>query len=399
VLAALVYLANRRGAEAAALAARAQAAFDAWGVAWDKRLSFARWQEIADLVCRDGRKRDAEAEVVGWRAESILAAARGSPERIWALLDDRDAFRIVDPAPPRVTVVRAPEVGPEPLPPRFIEYIGGLRHNADRPLLQFYPGLRAMPWHDPHALPIVADLERLAPEIANEARNFDALEVQDEAEEIRREGRWSVAFLIEMGRRSEPNLDRCPATRSVLEKHQTRITHAGSVYFSRLAPRTKVAPHRGPTNVRVRCHLGLEVPAGCGVRVGGVVRGWEEGRCIVFDDSFTHEAWNDSDRRRTVLILDLWHPDLSEDEIALLSGLHRYGRTSNSSLQQYWTGNEAARERARLEPPALSGGDAEPADASARATTNEMAGGVSLWHSGQYSEAIGLAALGVIDRR
>jgi aspartate beta-hydroxylase len=57
--------------------------------------------------------------------------------------------------------------------------------------------------------------------------------------------------------------------------------------------------------------------------VGGVEHAWQEGRCVTFDDTFEHEAWNRSDRVRAVMILDSWHPDLTEAEreaIALLVG-------------------------------------------------------------------------------
>ena len=59
------------------------------------------------------------------------------------------------------------------------------------------------------------------------------------------------------------------------------------------------------------------------------------GAGIVFDDSFEHDVWNDGDRRRVVLVLDLWHPDLSDDEVALLAGLHRYGAANGSSTHKY----------------------------------------------------------------
>ncbi len=237
------------------------------------------------------------------------------------------------------------------LPPRFAHYIAGLRTNAERPMLQFYPGLRAQPWHDPREFPIVADLERLAPQIAAEARAFDAARFQDEAEDIERKGRWGVLFLLEMGRRNEQNLERCPALRWILDHHRTLTTHAGLMYLSCLDPGTRVAAHQGPTNIRLRCHLGLEVPPKCGLRVGGTIRAWEEGRCLVFDDSFAHEVWNDSDRRRIVLVLDLWHPDLSEDEVALLAGLHRYGLANEASAQRYWARNDVALRRADAHAP------------------------------------------------
>ncbi len=110
----------------------------------------------------------------------------------------------------------------------------------------------------------------------------------------------------------------CPVTASVIDAHEKETWLAGVAYFSRLDPGARVAPHRGPTNTRLRCHPGIEVPDGCGLRVGGVAGAWESGRCIVFDDGFVHEVWNLGARRRTVLIVDIWHPDLSDDEVALL---------------------------------------------------------------------------------
>ena len=349
----MMELAAGRGGEAAALGQRALAAFDAWATAWDKRLRLERWRELAELLVRDGRTRDRELGVAAGRARRAIEAARGSPERLWAALDAARA--LAEPSRPETSKLPSSDRAPRPqeggLPPRFAAYIAGLGTNTDRPMLQFYPGLRVEPWHDPQAFPIVRDLERLAPEIAAEARAFDAGRFQDEAEDIGRTGRWGVLFLLEMGRRNEANLARCPALRWILEHHRTLTTHAGLMYFSCLDAGSRVAPHRGPTNVRLRCHLGLDVPAECGIRVGGVTRGWNEGRCIVFDDSFEHEVWNDSDRRRVVLVLDLWHPDLEDDEIALVAGLHRYGAANAASAKKAWARNEAALARAQAPGP------------------------------------------------
>ena len=65
-------------------------------------------------------------------------------------------------------------------------------------------------------------------------------------------------------------------------------------------------------------NLMVEVPAGCGIRVGGEARTWERGRALVFDDSFEHEVWNDADAERVVLLLRFWHPDLGEDKAACM---------------------------------------------------------------------------------
>jgi len=66
-------------------------------------------------------------------------------------------------------------------------------------------------------------------------------------------------------------------------------------------------------------HLPLIIPPGCGFRVGGEQREWEPGKAFVFDDTIEHEAWNDSDEPRAVLIFDIWNPDISAEERAMVS--------------------------------------------------------------------------------
>ena len=86
-----------------------------------------------------------------------------------------------------------------------------------------------------------------------------------------------------------------------------------------MQPGTHVWPHTGPTNCRIRSHLGLIVPDGTRLRVGNVTRSWTEGKVLVFDDSFEHEVWHDGDSYRLVLIVDLWHPELTVEERNSLS--------------------------------------------------------------------------------
>ena len=361
VVSGVLALAAGHGEEAAALGERALIALDAWGIAWDKRLRLDRWKELAALLVRDGRTSDRELDVAARRARVAVEWARGSPQKLWTQLDALQALPEPRKAASSIASPAATTTG-DAIPSRFARYIVGLRANAERPMLQFFPGLRARPWHDPRKFAIVRDLERLAPQIAAEAKGFDAARFQDEAEDIERTGRWGVLFFLEMGRRHEDNLARCPTLRWIVEHHRTLTTHAGLMYLSCLDPGTRVAPHRGPTNVRLRCHLGLEVPDGCGIRIGGVSGRWDEGRCIVFDDSFEHDVWNDGDRRRVVLVLDLWHPDLSDDEVALLAGLHRYGATNGSSTRKYLGRNDAALRRAHApgRTPAVENGHSAP---------------------------------------
>ncbi len=95
--------------------------------------------------------------------------------------------------------------------------------------------------------------------------------------------------------------------------------HAPEVCFSILTLGTHILPHRGVTNARIVVHLPLIVPADCALSVGGEVHAWQEGRCVAFDDTFEHEAWNRSAQTRAVLILDTWNPYLSAEECAVIS--------------------------------------------------------------------------------
>lgn len=222
------------------------------------------------------------------------------------------------------------------LPPRFARYISQLRSATGRVRLSTYPDLPAEPWHDAQRFPIVHELERRAPRIIAEAAAIDTCAYSDEPERIGRDGRWTVFFLFERGRKNVRNCQLCPTAAQIIETSRSVTTVAGLAYFSRLDPHSRVAPHTGPTNLRLRCHLGVDVPDGAGIRVGGVERTWEPGRCIVFDESFEHEVWNTSDLPRTVLIVDLWHPALSDDEVLLLDGLQRYAAGQRRELSAYW---------------------------------------------------------------
>ena len=187
------------------------------------------------------------------------------------------------------------------------------------------------------------------PAIRHELLAVSQTEFHAEAEKLERKGSWDVLHFFERGRKNEQNSALCPVTVDVIEQHATVTTLAGLAYASKMASGTHVAAHCGPTNLRLRCHMGIQVPVGdCALRVGSEVRGWEQGKCIVFDDSLEHEAWNHTDGTRLVLIVDVWHPDLFAGEIALLEGLHRYSEIMADSLARYWLANDRARIRQRV---------------------------------------------------
>lgn len=135
---------------------------------------------------------------------------------------------------------------------------------------------------------------------------------------------WTACFLWEYGKPNQPVLDRCPKTAEALAALPgARIPgRAPSAFFSMLKPHTRIPPHTGVTNSRAIIHLPLIVPPSCGFRVGGETREWEEGRPFAFDDTIEHEAWNDSDQLRAVLIFDVWNPHLTPEEQSIVEAYY-----------------------------------------------------------------------------
>lgn len=111
---------------------------------------------------------------------------------------------------------------------------------------------------------------------------------------------WKVFGLYAFGKRLDDHCAACPETAALVEAIPG-MTTAG---FSRMAPGTEIRPHEGYTHEVLRCHLGLVIPSDCGLRVGEETRTWEPGRCLVFDDTTEHEAWNRSGESRVILLVD-----------------------------------------------------------------------------------------------
>ena len=111
---------------------------------------------------------------------------------------------------------------------------------------------------------------------------------------------WSVYGLYAFGHKLDDNCQRCPQTTHLVESIPG-MTTAG---FSALAAGTHIFPHTGYSAEVWRCHLGLIVPQGAQLRVGPETRQWESGKCLVFDDTVEHEAWNPTQENRVVLLID-----------------------------------------------------------------------------------------------
>lgn len=129
---------------------------------------------------------------------------------------------------------------------------------------------------------------------------------------------WSAFFLIKDGQVVEDNARLCPCTMQAISNIPLPDIkgRAPMVLFSLLKPGTRIAPHHGFLNTRLICHLPLVIPAQCGLRVGNQVHEWQKGEVVIFDDSIEHEAWNNSEENRVVLIFDIWRPELTEQERA-----------------------------------------------------------------------------------
>lgn len=225
------------------------------------------------------------------------------------------------------------------LPPRFEEALGILTGRQQvylqQPTSFYYPGLPQTAFYDTSAFDWVAELEATYPAIRTEAeamlsdkRGIAPYVQADPARPNRghallNDSRWSAFHFYENGQALADNMGRCPATAAALGAAPLPIIQERSpmALFSILGPKTHIPPHSGMLNTRLICHLPLIVPPGCRLRVGSHVRSVEAGKVLIFDDSIEHEAWNDSDDDRVILLFEIWRPELSSEERAALTAL------------------------------------------------------------------------------
>ncbi len=118
----------------------------------------------------------------------------------------------------------------------------------------------------------------------------------------------------------------CPVTTQILEQSVGSRLMTGTpfsyTFFSTMKPKTSIAAHYGSTNLKLRCHFPLFVPEKAYLRVASDPRPWQEGKMIVFDDSYEHEAANLSEsEERVILLMDIWNPQIKKEEIAEISNM------------------------------------------------------------------------------
>jgi hypothetical protein len=302
------------------------------GTAWDKRLTFDEWLRLAALLERPTE----------WKLPAS-AGAIADPRALSEALAHRGLDPVSESGSAVFTEQRVAPPDAAAAAKRFHRYIETFAQANGPALRGLYPHLESHPWYDPSDFALATYLESNHEAIRNEILGLESSKFHRETERIKRSGDWDVVFLYERGQRRDEVCKACPVTTRGIESYPAMRTVAGLIYVSRMRAGTHIRAHRGPTNLRVRCHLGIKVPEGdCALRVGDQTRQWHEGRCLVFDDYFEHEAWNHTDQDRIVLIVDMWHPGLSVTEVRLLEGLHTYAYSYARHLNRYWASNAAA---------------------------------------------------------
>jgi aspartate beta-hydroxylase len=212
-------------------------------------------------------------------------------------------------------------------------FLGQRRIFNPQPTFLQIPKLPAWEFHAREDFPWLSEFEAATAEIREECERVlredaglvpyidyaEGLPI-DQWAELNKSRRWSAYFLWRDGVRVDAHADRCPKTAALLARTPVADVpgYAPTAFFSILDAKSHIPPHTGVTNSRLIVHLPLVVPPHCRFRVGSEIREWHEGAAWVFDDTIEHEAWNDSDLPRAILIFDTWHPALTRAERELI---------------------------------------------------------------------------------
>jgi aspartate beta-hydroxylase len=212
--------------------------------------------------------------------------------------------------------------------------LGYKRVYNSQPTLTHFPRIPAISFFDRAQFPWLAAVEAATDDIRTEL--LALLESKREGftpyvnhapgtplnqwRDLNNSQRWTALFLHKDGEPQRDHIERCPRTVAALA-HAPVVDvpkRGPTSFFSRLEPKTRIPAHTGSSNTRLTVHIPLIIPPACGFRVGAEIREWSPGTAFVFDDTIEHEAWNDSDEQRIVLIFDIWNPLLTQAERDLM---------------------------------------------------------------------------------
>lgn len=305
------------------------------------RTDFMAWLRKAQLHQRLGEERDA---MIAWNGVLQMAGAiQPMPDALAAIL--AEARRYCEELRDRMRERIDRDLGKDlaALPATAARRVSAFIDHATtgRTIYRndcaglYYPFLPADEFFDNHHFPWFSELSAAAPAIRAELEallaggtkalrpyvRLDAGSPDNKWSALDGTLDWGACFLWEYGEPNQPVLDACPATAAALAAVPAAVIpgRAPSAFFSMLRPHTRIPPHTGVSNTRAIIHLPLIVPPGCGFRVGGETRVWQEGAPFAFDDTIEHEAWNDSDSMRAVLIFDVWNPHLAVAEQEMIA--------------------------------------------------------------------------------
>jgi aspartyl/asparaginyl beta-hydroxylase (cupin superfamily) len=225
----------------------------------------------------------------------------------------------------------------EGLSPAMEESLGLLKGtrqiDLEQPSLFYYPGLPQRRFYDPVQFPWLADMLALLPAMQAE---LEAVAGESFAPYVIASGdrpapnnplledpSWGAFYFWKDGAPVAENAARCPATMEALAHAPMPMIpgRAPNALWSRLRPGTHIAPHTGMLNTRLICHMPIRTAPACTLRVGSETRTWEPCVPLIFDDSMEHEARNGGPESRTVLLFEIWRPEVPEADRAAIARL------------------------------------------------------------------------------
>ena len=221
-------------------------------------------------------------------------------------------------------LVNPKNYGAEPI---YIKNIIKTSTNLSNPTIWHSKAIKSKPWFsgDKWSNLLEENIEIFKSEY-NFARNQRSLHPGNEM--LARGGKWeSIVFY---GFLANKNILKYFQKSIKIIKRMPLCLNFGFVSFSILKPGTHLLPHTGANNLRLRYHLGISVPESelTTIRVGDETKSWEQDKCLILDDSFEHEVTHKGEKDRVIMLVDLWHPSLSKEEIQVLSNsvFHKYGK-------------------------------------------------------------------------
>lgn len=152
-----------------------------------------------------------------------------------------------------------------------------------------------------------ADIRNEYAAVANTKSLPDICDISEEQYIVIEKNYWRFLPLYIYGVPIQKNLALCPNTAKIIELIPNKTT----VFFSSIKPGTFIKPHRGAYKGYLRYHLGVQIPepdSTCGLKILETVYHWHNGKSIIFDDTYLHEAWNNSNEERVVLYADFIRP-------------------------------------------------------------------------------------------